>query len=457
MGYNIEFQAIVLAGGKGSRMTELTAGQPKCLLPIGNSPMIWYPLQVLERFGFKEAIVIVSETIKSDVLSSLDKLGLKIKLDIIGIPGAEDLGTADAIRHIHEKIYTDFVVISCDLITDIDLSDIINLYRMHKASITALMLPTPSIPDNFITPGPKNKQKPETDLICIDDDTNRLILLASASDFEETISFSQKLLRRGSKYTVYSKLLDAHLYIISKWVLDFLVFNKTFSTLKGELLPYVISKQLLKPKSIDDKNTSMVQVDLKQDIFRFVSKKLLDNTISKRSAFNDHNTDLEEAYYGDIIRCYAYVSNKRNGLRANTVQMYHLANTKVLEWWNNENNSQLLPLSNISSTAIVHSTQMQECRIDNNSQIHEKTSLKHSYIGPNSVVESKTRISQSVIMGNVTIKQRCVIHNCILCNGCIIEEGSELKDCLVGAQHVVTSGSQHSLEVLTNADTLIEI
>lgn len=52
---------------------------------------------------------------------------------------------------------------------------------------------------------------------------------------------------------------------------------------------------------------------------------------------------------------------------------------------------------------------------------------------------------------------RCIIHNCILCNGCIIEEGSELKDCLVGAQHVVTSGSQHSREVLTDADKLIEI
>lgn len=49
---------------------------------------------------------------------------------------------------------------------------------------------------------------------------------------------------------------------------------------------------------------------------------------------------------------------------------------------------------------------MQECCVDDNSTIEEKTSLKHSYIGPNSVVESKTRVSQSVIMGHVTIKQR---------------------------------------------------
>ncbi|KMQ86977.1 eukaryotic translation initiation factor subunit 3 gamma isoform x1 [Lasius niger] len=91
--------------GKALRMTELTAGQPKCLLPIANVPMIWYPLQILERSGFKEAIVVVSELAKSEVSTTLDRLGLKIKMEIVGIPGTEDLGTADSIRLIHEKIY----------------------------------------------------------------------------------------------------------------------------------------------------------------------------------------------------------------------------------------------------------------------------------------------------------------------------------------------------------------
>ncbi|XP_072758124.1 translation initiation factor eIF2B subunit gamma [Anoplolepis gracilipes] len=458
--YN-EFQAIVLAGGKGSRMTELTAGQPKCLLPIANVPMIWYPLQILERAGFKEAIVVVSELTKFEVSAALDKLSLKIKMEIVGIPGAEDLGTADSIRLIHEKIYTDFLVISCDLIANIDISKILNLYRKHNASITALMLPVPKVPDDFVTPGPKNKQKPETDLIGIDSNTERLVLLASASDFEETFNISQRLLRKHTSFTVHSKLMDAHLYVINKWVLDFLVFNKNFTTLKGELLPYIVSKQLSRPKSVDDKNTSMVQVNLKEDIFRFAVEKPLDELIRKMSAFNDHSTDLEEAYYGDIIRCYGHISSGKFGLRANTVQMYHFANAKILEWWSADDKNTEQPglplLPSISNTAIIRSTQMQECRVDDNSTIEEKTSLKHSYIGPNSLVESKTRVSQSVIMGHVTIKQRCVIHNCILCNGCTIEEGTELKDCLVGAQHIVTSGSQHSREVLTDADRLIEI
>lgn len=86
-----------------------------------------------------------------------------------------------------------------------------------------------------------------------------------------------------------------------------------------------------------------------------------------------------------------------NGVNLKNIQ-------QISEWWGTENADQLS--EKISSTATVRSTQVQECRIDDNAFIDEKTSLKQSHIGPNSVVETKTRISHSVIMGNVTIKQR---------------------------------------------------
>ena len=50
-----EFQAIVLAGGGGSRMYPLTEKQPKALLPVGNVPMIAYSLLNLEKAGFAGA------------------------------------------------------------------------------------------------------------------------------------------------------------------------------------------------------------------------------------------------------------------------------------------------------------------------------------------------------------------------------------------------------------------
>ncbi|OXU19025.1 hypothetical protein TSAR_003293 [Trichomalopsis sarcophagae] len=452
-----EFQAVVLAGGKGSRMTELTAGKPKCLLPIANMPMIWYPLKLLDQSGFTEAIVVVSECVKSDVVAAVDKLNLNIKAEIVGVADAEDIGTADSLRLIHEKIHSDLVVVSSDLIANIDLSETLNLYRKHNASLTALILQPAKTPEDFVQPGPKSKQKAERDLIGIDNETGRMVFLASASDFEESIKMPAKLLKKHSNFTVYSKLLDAHLYVINKWVLDFLVHHKNFSTLKGELLPYIVKKQLDKPKSVsEDKNASVVKMDTKKDIFRFALEKPFDALIRSMSSFNDHETDLEDAYHNDIIKCYAHVMNGKFGLRANTLQMYSLANAVVNDWYEMKKEGDL-PCSSISTNATVKSTQLQSCRIDENAIVSEKTSLKQSYLSNNVVVEPKTRISRSVIMNNVTIKERCVIENCIICNGSTIEEGTQLKDCLVGAQHVVPSGSIHNREVLTDIDRLMEI
>ncbi len=50
---NDDFQAVIFAGGKGSRMSQLLGGRPKCLLPIANKPMIAYPLELLVRSEIK--------------------------------------------------------------------------------------------------------------------------------------------------------------------------------------------------------------------------------------------------------------------------------------------------------------------------------------------------------------------------------------------------------------------
>lgn len=220
------FQVIVLAGGQGSRMTELTAGKPKCLLPIANKPMIWYPLNILEESGFSEAIIIVSETVKMDVCAAIEKFNLKIKTDVVGVPDAENIGTADSIRLIHEKIHSDVIFISTDLIAKIDLSKTIELYHKHNASITTLFFQMPELPESFKQPGPKSKQKSERDLVGIEEETGRLVYFASAVDFTKTITNVNKLVKKHTNILMYSKLMDSHIYIMKKWVLDFLVYHR---------------------------------------------------------------------------------------------------------------------------------------------------------------------------------------------------------------------------------------
>lgn len=49
----VEFQAVIMAAGTGSRMFPLTERIPKALLPVGNLPVIWYPINLLEKAGFE--------------------------------------------------------------------------------------------------------------------------------------------------------------------------------------------------------------------------------------------------------------------------------------------------------------------------------------------------------------------------------------------------------------------
>ena len=106
---------------------------------------------------------------------------------------------------------------------------------------------------------------------------------------------------------------------------------RSFSSIKGDLLPYVISKQLKKPPKpvVEDKNNSVVKLDLKEDIHHFCSENSLDRLVRDMSSFNDCDSSLDEPYHADIIRCYAYKVTEQCGLRANTIQMYSLANATV--------------------------------------------------------------------------------------------------------------------------------
>lgn len=83
----MEYQAVVMAAGRASRMTDLTYNRPKCLLPIGNRPMIWFSLKMLEQAGFegvkinsRKGIIIFYSFSFSQRLSLLSKSSTRMKL-----------------------------------------------------------------------------------------------------------------------------------------------------------------------------------------------------------------------------------------------------------------------------------------------------------------------------------------------------------------------------------------
>lgn len=153
-----EFQAIVLAGGRGTRFTELTGDRPKCLLPVGPFPMVFYPLHMLQSHGFQEIIVIVLESQRSEIQQAIERTPIKAKLDFATLPSDTDYGTADALKHIQDRIKCDLVVVSCDTITNVSLLPMLNYFRQYNAAVVAQLFKG-GIEADVVVPGPKTKHK----------------------------------------------------------------------------------------------------------------------------------------------------------------------------------------------------------------------------------------------------------------------------------------------------------
>lgn len=101
------------------------------------------------------------ETQKTEIQVALDKTDLEIKIDYVTIPTNDDLGTADSLRLISDKIKSDVVVVSCDFVSDVKLKGVLDLFRKHDASVVSLLL-RQGRHEQIAVPGPKTKYKPGT-------------------------------------------------------------------------------------------------------------------------------------------------------------------------------------------------------------------------------------------------------------------------------------------------------
>lgn len=106
-----------------------------------------------------DVILIINESQKAEIQSSLEKTDLKIKIEYFAISGNEDLGTADSLRLLQDKITSDVICVSCDIVTDIDLRGAIDMFRKHSASVVSVFFAPQKLGD-IVVPGPKAKHKP---------------------------------------------------------------------------------------------------------------------------------------------------------------------------------------------------------------------------------------------------------------------------------------------------------
>jgi NDP-sugar pyrophosphorylase family protein len=110
-------QAIILAGGKGTRLFPYTVSIPKPLIPIGDTPIIEIVLRQLSYFGFKNITLALGYM--ADMMQAFvgdgSKYGVRIKCSMEDKP----LGTIAPLKKIKD-LEDNFLVMNGDLLTDID-------------------------------------------------------------------------------------------------------------------------------------------------------------------------------------------------------------------------------------------------------------------------------------------------------------------------------------------------
>lgn len=126
-------QAVILAGGKGSRLKPFTTSIPKPLVPIGDTPILEVVLRQLKHSGFTDIVLAVNHLAELVMAFFGDgrKFGLKISYSIEDKP----LGTVGPLNLVKD-LEGDFLVMNGDLLTTINYKDLFNYHLKNKNDIT---------------------------------------------------------------------------------------------------------------------------------------------------------------------------------------------------------------------------------------------------------------------------------------------------------------------------------
>jgi NDP-sugar pyrophosphorylase family protein len=126
-------QAIILAGGMGTRLRPLTYTVPKPMLPVAGKPAIVHTVERLAEANFSE-VIITTNYLAEAITEGLRDWNLPIPVRCI----KEDhpLGTAGCIRNIIDLMDDDFLVIQGDAVADMDYAAFVQYHRDKEADVT---------------------------------------------------------------------------------------------------------------------------------------------------------------------------------------------------------------------------------------------------------------------------------------------------------------------------------
>lgn len=198
-------KAVIMAGGKGTRITSVASDIPKPMILIEGKPVLEHEIECLRKQGFTDLILTVSHlgNIIMDYFGDGSKFGVHIEYYF----EKEPLGNAGALFKIKDQLSDDFLLLNADAMFDVDFNRFAAYHKQHNGLVTLFTHP--------------NSHPYDSGLI-----------VSNAS-----CQVEQWLAKEDVRPTYYKNRVNAGLHVMNKEVL-----NQTIHTQKIDL-----DRQLLKP------------------------------------------------------------------------------------------------------------------------------------------------------------------------------------------------------------------
>jgi histidinol-phosphate phosphatase family protein len=148
-------QAVILAGGKGTRLRERLNGLPKPLININGVPLLERQILLLKKYGFTDVIILVNY--EANRIIDFCKSNNNWSLNILCIDDGEPAGTAGAVFKCFDKLDKEFLLMYGDTMLEVDLDRFYSYHEADKKTEATL----------FVHP---NDHPKDSDLISIDDE-----------------------------------------------------------------------------------------------------------------------------------------------------------------------------------------------------------------------------------------------------------------------------------------------
>jgi len=200
-------QAVIMAGGFGTRLRPLTLNIPKPMVPIGGIPVMQHLVMLLRSHGFEDIVALLhfqAEQI-TEHFGDGSRFGVKMRY----VMSQADLGTAGSVKNARAELKGQFLVISGDVATDIDLTSAVKFHAQRRAEASMVL----SRVENPLQYG-----------VVIIDDNGRI------TRFLEKPSWGQ----------VFSDTVNTGIYILEPDVLDLAPLNTSFDFSK-DLFPRMLA------------------------------------------------------------------------------------------------------------------------------------------------------------------------------------------------------------------------